>query len=329
MATVSATPPPGWELADTEFHWRDKPPPTLGGPLTVAIGMFDGVHLGHQAVIESAVTHARRLGGIAAVLTFDPHPSRLFRPDDPTRLLMPGAMKVRALFHLGVEVVLLRRFTQRYASITADGFLAHLKHDLPSLRSVHVGENFRFGRGRRGEVADLLASGRDLGVDVFSVDRIRYNGEPVSSSRLRTALETGEIEAVNTMLGYDYLSEGTVVGGAHLGRTIGFPTLNLPWQPELPPRFGVYAVTARDAAGKEVHGVANYGVRPTVATETTPLLEIHLLTDSTEWGEGAFLSVSWRRFLRAEKRFPNVDALRAQITEDKAQAAAFFADQYS
>lgn len=290
----------------------------------MAIGMFDGVHLGHQAVIESAVTHARRLGGLSAVLTFDPHPSKLFRPDDPTRLLMPPALKVKELFGLGVDVVLLKRFTPRFAAISADGFLSHLKHDLPSLRSVHVGENFRFGKGRRGEVSDLLASGRDLGIDVFSVDRIRYNGEPVSSSRLREALAAGEIEAANTMLGYDYYAFGEVVPGARLGRTIGFPTLNFVWEPELHPRFGVYAVMVRDAAGTATPGVANYGVRPTVSPDSPPLLEVHLLAESTTWGPGSELKVEWLRFLRPEQRFPHLEALSGQIAKDRETARAYF-----
>ena len=203
----------------------------LVGELHLAIGVFDGVHLGHKAVIESAVFSAQRSGGVGGVLTFDPHPSRLFRPENPTLLMMPIEEKTSMLHAVGVDIVIRKHFDREFASIPADQFLAELKAALPSLKSIYIGENFRFGRLRAGTVATLIESGNALGIGVFSVDRIKHNGEPISSTRISKELEAGHIEAVNDLLGYNYFSNGTVLGGAKLGRQIGFPTLNLPWEP--------------------------------------------------------------------------------------------------
>lgn len=293
-------------------------------PLHLAIGMFDGVHLGHRAVVESAVQSARAAHGISAVLTFWPHPSRLFRPEQPTRLMQDAATKSRRLAELGVDVVITQAFTAELASVPAANFLAWLKSRLPRLAAVYVGENFRFGQGRRGDVAQLVASGRDLGVGVFSAPRVSMNGEPISSTRIRVLLEAGDVEGANTLLGHAYVAEGVVTAGKRLGRTIGFPTLNIPWSPELRPRLGVYAVTVAGAkSAAALPAVANYGVRPTVEQTSEPRIEAHLL-GACPFGEGDAVRVDWLRFLRPEAKFANLDELRAQIARDRAAAAAFF-----
>ena len=153
----------------------------LVGELHLAIGVFDGVHLGHKAVIESAVFSAQRSGGVGGVLTFDPHPSRLFRPENPTLLMMPIEEKTSMLHAVGVDIVIRKHFDRVFASIPADQFLAELKAALPSLKSIYIGENFRFGRLRAGTVATLIESGNALGIGVFSVDRIKHNGEHPNS----------------------------------------------------------------------------------------------------------------------------------------------------
>ena len=296
----------------------------LVGELHLAIGVFDGVHLGHKAVIESAVFSAQRSGGVGGVLTFDPHPSRLFRPENPTLLMMPIKEKTSMLHAVGVDVVIRKHFDRVFASIPADQFLAELKAALPSLKSIYIGENFRFGRMRAGTVATLIESGNTLGIGVFSVDRIKHNGEPISSTRIRKELEAGHIEAVNDLFGYNYFSNGTVLGGAKLGRQIGFPTLNLPWEPECLPRFGVYQVRFRSAADQPWEpAVANYGVKPTVAeANQTPALEVHALS-GTPLDQGDFLEVEWLRFIRPEQKFASLDALKAQITKDCGTARAW------
>ncbi len=305
----------------------------LKGELHLAIGVFDGVHLGHKAVIESALFSARRSGaisarqktnqpgpaqrGIAGVLTFDPHPSRLFRPEDPTRLIMPMETKTAMLQDLGVDCVICKHFDHAFASIPAEEFLRYLKGALPALKSIYVGENFRFGQKRAGDVATLVESGCSLNLGVFSAERIKHNGEPISSTRIRKELEAGEIEVVNDLLGYNYTARGSIVGGASLGRTIGFPTLNLPWQPECPPRYGVYLVNFRESGSKVWQvGVANYGVKPTVAkTDQLPELEVHAL-GMTDLSTCDTIEVEWLKFIRPEQKFASEEELKAQIAKD-------------
>ena len=293
-------------------------------PLHLAIGMFDGVHLGHRAVIEAAVQSARRSGGVAAVLTFAPHPSVLFRPDQPTRLIMDSANKARVLHRLGVDAMITQPFTPEFARVAAADFLPWLKQRAPRLAAVYVGENFRFGSGRSGDIALLVAEGRKHGLAVFSAPRVNLDGEPISSTRIRALLEAGDVEAANALLGYTYFAEGPVETGKRLGRTIGFPTLNVKWAPDLRPRYGVYVV--RVAGAKSVSalpGVANYGLRPTVEQAAEPLLEAHVLGDCP-FGPGDMVTVKWLRFLRPEQKFAGVDELRAQIARDRTAAAADF-----
>jgi riboflavin kinase/FMN adenylyltransferase len=293
-------------------------------PLHLAIGMFDGVHLGHRAVIEAAVQSARRCGGTAAVLTFAPHPSVIFRPEQPTRLIMDLANKARVLHRLGVDAMIIQPFTPEFAQLAAEEFVPWLKQRAPQLAAIYVGENFRFGRGRKGDISLLVAEGRKHGLAVFSAPRVNFDGEPISSTRIRALLEAGAVAAANALLGYSYFAEGPVVPGKRLGRTIGFPTLNVAWAPDLRPRFGVYVV--RVAGAKSVTalpGVANYGLRPTVEQAVEPLLEAHILGDCP-FETGDLVTVKWLRFLRPERKFAGVEELRAQIAKDRAEAAADF-----
>jgi riboflavin kinase/FMN adenylyltransferase len=293
-------------------------------PLHLAIGMFDGVHLGHRAVIEAAVQSARQSGGVAAVLTFLPHPSTLFRPDRPTRLIMDQANKARVLHRLGVDAMVTQPFTHEFAQITAEEFVPWLKRRAPTLAAIYVGENFRFGRGRAGDIALLVAEGRKHGVHVFSAPRVNLDGEPISSTRIRALLESGDVAAANALFGYSYFAEGPVVPGKRLGHTIGFPTLNVAWAPDLRPRFGVYVVRVLGAKSvTALPGVANYGLRPTVEQAHEPLLEAHLLTECP-FVSGDHVTVKWLRFLRPEQKFSGVEELRAQIARDRAAAAADF-----
>jgi len=295
-------------------------------PLHLAIGMFDGVHLGHQAVIESAVHSARRCGGLAGVLTFWPHPSALFRPAERTRMLMSPEMKARVLGRLGVDVIIAQPFTREFAKITAEDFLPHLRRALPTLAGIYVGENWRFGAGRRGDVRLLTASAAQQRVPVVSVPRIVCNGEPISSTRVRDALAAGEVEAANLFLGYSYFAEGVVTPGRRLGRALGFPTLNVPWQPELEPRHGVYVVRVAGEGSEAARpGVANYGLRPTVDGAGGPLLEAHILGDCP-FGAGMRVTVEWLHFLRPEQKFAGREELRAQIARDRAAAEDWFRD---
>jgi len=293
-------------------------------PLQLAIGMFDGVHLGHRAVVASAVAAARHSSGLAAVLTFWPHPSIFFRAASPTRLIMSPADKVRALAVLDIEAIITLNFSEELARLPAEEFLPYLRRYLTRLEGVHVGDNWRFGRGRTGDSSLLVREGARLGLNVASVPRVELAGTPVSSTRIRELLQSGEISRANELLGAPYAAHGTVVPGRQLGRKLGFPTLNLAWVPDLQPRYGVYAVKVSGSKSTVVlPGVANFGLRPTVEAVAEPRLEVHILGDCP-YGTGDDVTVEWLRFIRPEMKFSGVEELRAQITRDRMEASADF-----
>ncbi len=293
-------------------------------PLQLAIGMFDGVHLGHRAVVASAVAAARNSSGLAAVLTFWPHPSIFFRAASPTRLIMSPADKVRALAVLGIEAIITLNFSEELARLPAEEFLPYLRRYLTRLEGVHVGDNWRFGRGRTGDSSLLVREGARLGLNVASVPRVELAGTPVSSTRIRELLQSGEISRANELLGAPYAAHGTVIPGRQLGRKLGFPTLNLAWTPDLQPRYGVYAVKVSGSKSTVVlPGVANFGLRPTVEAVAEPRLELHILGDCP-YGTGDEVTVEWLRFIRPEMKFSGVEELRAQITRDRMEASADF-----
>jgi riboflavin kinase / FMN adenylyltransferase len=300
--------------------------PPIAGPVHLAVGVFDGVHLGHREVLGLAVRNAKASAGVAGVLTFDPHPSRLFRPENPTLLLVDPKQKDELLAGVGLDFVVHHRFDLEFAALPAEEFLPWLRERLPNLSSLYIGENFRFGRKRAGDAALLVAQGKALGVHVFAANRIAADGERISSTRIRGLVAAGRVDEAAGLLGYEYFGEGGVIPGRRLGRTLGFPTLNVSWDPELRPAYGVYAVHLRGPDGVWREGVANYGVRPTVEhSPVTPQLEVHLFAPASEvaaagLGEGAFVRVSLRRFIRPEMKFSGLDALKKQIAADVAAA---------
>lgn len=294
----------------------------------LAVGMFDGVHIGHRAVLDAAVLAARRTGGVAAVLTFSPHPSHLFRPQDPVRLIMADNAKVEALFQLGMHAVIVQPFDPDFAAIEAEALIPHLRQAMPRLAAIYVGENWRFGRGRRGDIHMLVTEAKKHGVHVVSAPRINQDGEPISSTRIRAALTEGRMDDVNALLGSAYETIGVVTPGKQLGHTIGFPTLNLPWGATLPPRLGVYVqrvFSADDKSGAAGYpAVANFGLRPTVEQTNAPQLEVHIIDEDCPFGPGDRLRVEWLSFIRPEQKFANVEGLRAAIAADRSTARARF-----
>ena len=295
-------------------------------PLHLAVGMFDGVHLGHQAVIETAVQSAHASNGISAVLTFWPHPSRLFNPRDPVKMIMSPEVKADVLASHNIEYIVQQPFDKGFASIEASDLVPYLKSCLPGLTSIHVGSNWRFGKKRIGDIPMLVELGKQAGVHVINIERVSYDGEPISSTRIRKHLMAGEMELANALLGDVYFSIGTVVEGKQMGAEMGFPTLNIPWEPELKPPYGVYCVEVEGKVGGspvKSHGVANYGVRPTVSESDDAILEVHLL-DFCPFTTGQLLKVRWYRHLRPEKKFDGLGALKAQIASDVKEARAFW-----
>lgn len=321
--TVLPDYPAGMELAQ-QFEGLDHVA-LPARALHLAIGMFDGVHLGHRAVIDAALQAARRDDGLAAVLTFWPHPSAIFRPENPTRLIFEGNTRMRVLNRLGLDAIITQPFNREFAQLEAERFLPWLKQRLPSLAGIYVGENFRYGRERKGDVATLASAADAQGVRLFRAPPVIVQSLPVSSTRIRELLGAGEIEQANALLGYPYFAHGIVTPGKRLGRTLGFPTLNVPWTPPLRPRMGVYVTRiSGDESSAAVPAVANFGLRPTVEQTAEPRLEVHAIAPCP-FGEGDEITVEWLRFLRPEVAFKGIEELRGQLTRDREAAQAYFA----
>jgi riboflavin kinase/FMN adenylyltransferase len=288
-------------------------------PLHLAIGAFDGVHLGHRAVLHSAREAARTDGGLVGVLTYDPHPSKVLRPQSAVPLIFTRAQKDERLTEAGAQVVHHEPFDRAHAGIAAADFPRWLKQTFPHLKSLHVGANFQYGRGRAGNGETLIAHGATEGLGVRLVAAVRLGDETVSSSRIRQCLVAGELAVANAMLHRPYEAEGVIIGGRRLGRTLGFPTVNVAWEPELKPAFGVYAVEVI-FQGEALPAVANYGQRPTVESgPVAPLLEAHVLRGAAPT-TGDAVRVRWIRRLRAEQKFADLATLQAQIAKDTATA---------
>ncbi|MBN2233573.1 MAG: riboflavin biosynthesis protein RibF [Opitutales bacterium] len=282
--------------------------------------MFDGVHIGHQAVIRACRTTAHESQGCAAVLTFWPHPSKLIRPDNPTPQILTPAAKRWTIARIGMDLLITLPFDQGFSNIPAEGFIPLLKSKSPTLRSLFVGEQFRFGKGREGDVSDLQRMAVHEGIHVFSMQQCRYDGESISSTRIRNILAAGKFNDLRILLGHPYTAVGNLIRGRGIGRQLGFPTLNIDWQPELQPPHGVYAIRLLCEKTKApLDGVANYGLRPTFGAGSSPVLEVFLFDDPTSIGpldEGKELAVEMLHFIRPEVRFENTDALTRQIRID-------------
>jgi riboflavin kinase / FMN adenylyltransferase len=294
----------------------------------VAIGNFDGVHRGHQAVLASVAADAHRQGLKPCVLTFSPHPrSVLGRPVPPVLTCLD---RKRELIHRIDPTIDVRvwRFDLEFASRSPEEFATSVLHDALEAAVVVVGHNFRFGRDRAGGFDDLAALGDKLGFETRSHDLVGDDVGAWSSSRIRGAIAHGELADAERMLGRPHMLSGIVVSGDRRGRTLGFPTCNLAEVEEALPPFGVYAVlvdrldaSAEGGAVVLATGVANIGVRPTVGDETIPRIEVHLFDLDADL-YGARLCVHLVAQLRAEQRFDGLDALRAQIARDATAARA-------
>lgn len=290
-----------------------------GRPVCAAIGVFDGVHRGHQAVIGHAVREAARLQGVSVVITFDRHPRRVVDPARAPALIQPLSRKLAALEALGAEAALVFHFDHTFSLQSAETFVQSLQQGFGSLASLSVGANFFFGHGRAGNVSVLQELGRRHGFGVHVAEPVLHGGEPISSTRVRAAIRAGRLAEVSAMLGRPYAVCGTVRRGQGLGRQLGFPTANVGVDGlEMPP-LGVYA--AQVVLPDGLHpAVVNWGRRPTVAGgDPVPHFEVHV----PGWqGDlyGQELEVQLGRYLRAEQRFPHLEALRAQIARDVAAA---------
>ena len=288
-------------------------------PVILSIGMFDGVHLGHQVVLQQTVEEAVRQNASPVAFTFPEHPGSFIRPGKEPPLLMDAEYKAATLLRRGMKAVIIRSFDAKLSNTEAKDFIPFLLDGIPSLAGICVGQNFRFGKKRVGDSQFLLEEGKRRGIAVRIIESKILGERPVSSSRIRLALMDGNIEEVNQMLGHPYEITGVVESGKALGRTIGFPTLNVDWNPQAKPAYGVYAGIVK--SGEQVlFAVANYGLRPTLESKAlTPKLEVHALDqlDPAKWRSGIEICMKLLAFIRPEKKFESLEQLKEQIAKDK------------
>lgn len=289
---------------------------------SVALGNFDGVHLGHAQVLRTA--HAARPDAPLAVLTFEPHPREHFRPEDPPFRLTLSAERAQVLGAQGVRIVYELPFDAAFSLMPAEAFVADVLHAGLGARHIVAGPDFAFGHRRGGDIAMLAARAEALGIGFTAAPVLADAGGPISSSRIRRLLQDGYPERAAGELGRPWAIAGVVAHGDKRGRTIGFPTANIPLGRHLEPARGVYAVTVRLPDGGTVPGVANIGRRPTVHAGPESRLEVHLFDFSGDL-YGQHLSVSLHAFLRGERKFSGLDELKAAIAADAARAREMLA----
>ncbi len=288
------------------------------------IGNFDGVHLGHQAILNQLAEEATRLRLPRLVITFEPQPQEFFAgPTAPPARLMRLREKLLALDGLGIERVLCLEFDHRLAAMPAPTFIDELLVNRLGIRYLVVGDDFRFGHRRAGDFALLVEAGQRHGFEVADNHSYILNGERVSSTRIRQALGQGDLELAARLLGRPYDMCGRVAHGDRRGRTIGFPTANIHLHRRVTPVYGVYAVLLSGPALRPWPGIANVGRRPTVQG-TRDQLEVHLLDFQADL-YGKHVKVDFLHYLRPEQRFESLDALRRQIQQDEYAARAYFA----
>jgi riboflavin kinase/FMN adenylyltransferase len=296
-----------------------------GGPLclqgsVVCIGAFDGLHLGHRALLGHAVTRARAAGVSAVALSFEPLPREFFARDaKPPRLMLPRA-KVQGIFEAGIDRIGLLRFNAALAAMSPEQFVQRLLVTRLAAREVWVGPEFRFGKGRAGDLSTLQALGAQYGFTAGAIDPVELGGERVSSTRIRAALGQGDFAMATCLLGAPYAIGGRVVRGSQLGRTLGFPTANLRFGNKTPALRGIYATRVHGVGAQPLPSVSSFGTRPTI-DGVEPLLEAHLFDfDSDLYGRR--IEVEFVARLRDEEKFPDLPTLVAQMHRDAAQARA-------
>jgi riboflavin kinase / FMN adenylyltransferase len=292
---------------------------TAGGrALCAAIGVFDGVHLGHQRVLQQTLSDAGRSQALSVVVTFDRHPNAIVAPDNVPPLIYPLARKLEVLASFGLDTACVIRFDKAFSQIPGEQFVHDLARDSGKIQSICVGANFMFGRRRSGNVKLLQELGGQLGFAVHAAPDVDLDGQPVSSTRIRDAVRAGEFSLAGRMLGRSYGLCGRVIQGRQLGRKFGFPTANIDVAGILVPPAGVYAAEARVGASR-CRAAVNIGHRPTIQSGDPQIhVEAHLLDFDGDI-VGQEMDLTFLLKLREEKKFASIDALRAQIAEDIAQ----------
>ncbi len=304
------------------IHFPDDPRPVRWVNPVLALGNFDGLHRGHQKIIERVRRSAADRGGVGVVLTFDPHPPRVVRPDKAPPLLMTMPQKLAAIERAGAHGVAVVRFTPELSRFSPETFVRTVLVDWLRVAEVWVGADFLFGHERAGTFSVLRNLGGQYGFRTEKIDPVRYKEFVVSSTRIRRLVSEGRVDEAGALLGHHFAIEGVVVAGARRGRELGFPTANLSTDNELVPPSGVYATTA-ELDGTCWPAITNIGVRPTFESAGVVTVETHVLGFDADV-YGARLSLNFIQRLRDERRFADVDALREQIETDVRRAQRLF-----
>jgi len=298
---------------------------SLGTPHAVTIGNFDGLHLGHQAMLARLQDVARARGLPSCVLSFEPHPREFFTPEQAPARLSSLREKAECLQRMGIDRLHVFRFDRAFSALTAEAFIEQVLGTTLQARYVLVGDDFRYGARRAGDFALLKQAGETLGFDAEFLPTVEVAGERSSSTAVRSALAAGELEHAARLLGRPYSISGRVVHGDKLGRDIGFPTANIQLKHNRPPLMGIFAVELYGLNGEPLPGVASLGKRPTVkGADAVPVLEVHLFDFKAEI-YGRRVRVDFHHKLRDEEKYPDLDTLVAQIRRDVDDAKQFLA----
>ncbi len=297
-------------------------PERADAPCALAIGNFDGVHIGHQAIFGALASTAKAHGLMSCVLTFEPHPREFFAPEQAPVRLTAMREKLELFAEFGVGLTYVCQFDAQFAALSADDFTDHILRRSLDARTILVGDDFRFGAKRAGSADDL----RRAGLRVESLPEVQVGGVRVSSTAIRNALAVGDLLQAKKLLGRDYSISGHVVHGDKLGRKLGYPTANVQMHHDKPPLTGVYAVKLGGLENNDLPGVASLGFRPTMKQDGKPTLEVHLFDFSGDV-YGRHVQVKFLKKIRDEEKFPDLDALKRQIALDEQAARAYFVNE--
>jgi riboflavin kinase/FMN adenylyltransferase len=291
-------------------------------PTVLTLGVFDGLHLGHQQIMKTVVERAREVGAHPTAITFDPHPRAVLHPESAPPLLQTLDQRLTNFDVLGIEQAIVIPFDREFASQPAEGFLHETVHDRLHAKEVYLGKGFAFGKGRGGNIDLLRKMSSELGFFADEVPEVRLRGHRISSSRIRDLLADGRVNLTRRLLGRPYGVEGVIIRGNRRGHTIGFPTANLKPHNRVIPKFGVYA-TATLVDGNWRRSITNIGVRPTFETQAEPSIETYLFDfDGDLYGD--VLRVRFLHRIRDERKFNGIDELKTQIEKDSRRALNYF-----
>jgi riboflavin kinase/FMN adenylyltransferase len=291
-------------------------------PTVLTLGVFDGLHLGHQKIMHTVVERAKAVGAVATAVTFDPHPRAVLHPESAPPLLQTLDQRLANFEVLGIEQAIVIRFNQEFALQSAEEFITETIHDRLHAKEVYLGKGFAFGRGRGGNIELLRKMSANLGFVADEVGEVKLRGNRISSSRIREQLDLGHVNLVRRMLGRPYGVEGVIIRGDRRGHTIGFPTANLHPHNRVIPKYGVYA-TATLIDGIWRRSITNIGVRPTFGKDMEPSIESYIFDFDGEL-YGDVLRVRFLHRLRDERKFNGIEELKAQIEKDTRRALNYF-----